>query len=313
MELSEVSMSTTLHAVSTTHPPAVAAVAAVPADPAELLGDLAVRSFQGLSRGERSELSGQILRAACATSTPETERQALLEHVVRLNMPVAQAVTRRYRQRGVADEDLEQVAYLALIKAARGFDALRHTEFLSYAVPTIRGELRKHFRDHGWAVRPPRRIQELQAHIGVARDELFQSLGRSPRPTELARHLAADEEDVVEALACDGCYTPASLDRPLTSVDPGSGATLADTLAEDATDLSAAEARIVLGPLVSQLAERDRRILHLRFFEQRTQQEIADEIGVTQMHVSRLLSKILARLREEIDSDGERAGLARGA
>jgi RNA polymerase sigma-B factor len=257
-----------------------------------------------LHRHERARLSTEALRAAARAD--EAERQRLLDYVVRLNMPVAHAVTRRYCRRGVADEDLQQVACLALVKAAQNYDPDRHTEFLSYAVPTMRGELRKHFRDHGWTVRPPRRIQELQGRISAARDELFQELGRSPRPTEIARELDADEEDVVEALACDGCFTPASLDRPLTSADPGGATTLGDTLGEEMDDLRAAEARVVLAPLVRRLCERDRRIIHLRFFEQRTQQEIADAIGVTQMHVSRLLARILSELREQIQSDGDR-------
>lgn len=216
-------------------------------------------------------------------------------------MGVARSVASRYANRGIEEEDLLQVAYLALTRAARDFDPQRDQDFLAYAVPTIRGEVKKHFRDHGWTVRPPRRIQETQARITRAEGELAQQIGRTPTAEELADHLDAAVRDVVEALAADGCFAPASLDRPVGGTDGEAGtSTLADLLVGTDTVQPAAEARLTLGPAVRRLTERDRRILYLRYFEQCTQQEIAESIGVTQMQVSRLLARILRDLRREL-------------
>ena len=193
------------------------------------------------------------------------------------------------------------MACVALVKAAHGYDTAVGHGFVTYAAPTIRGEIKRHFRDHGWTVRPPRRVQELQARLSRAQGDLSASLGRSPRPSEMARHLDVPEEEVIEALSADGCFTPASLDRPI-GVD--GAPTLGDLLSDEDRAQEAAEARTVLGPAVRHLAERDRRILMLRFFWGWTQQEIATDIGVTQMQVSRLLSRILADLRAELRDQG---------
>ena len=160
-------------------------------------------------------------------------------------MGVADAIASRYRRRGVADDDLQQVAYLALTKAARKFDPEAGHDFLSYAVPTIRGELRRYFRDSGWMVRPPRKVQELQSRIFAAQSELSLTLGRSPSPREVAAHLGEPVGDIEEALAAEGCFTPTSLDRSVTS---DSELTVGDLLAGHDVTESAAEARVVLGP-----------------------------------------------------------------
>ena len=248
------------------------------------------------SRAERAERTAALLARAAEAAEPERAR--LLDEVVVINMGVANAIASRYRSRGISGEDLQQVAYLALVKATHGYDPTSGHNFLSYCVPTIRGELKRHFRDLGWTVRPPRRIQELQARISAAEAELCFSLGRSPRPSELAAHLHEDLEEVTEALATDGCFTPASLDKP---VGAEGETALGEMLGGEDEAQSAAEARVVLAPVVRRLCERDRRILMLRFFRGWTQQEIADDIGVTQMQVSRLLSRILTELREQID------------
>jgi RNA polymerase sigma-B factor len=248
-------------------------------------------------RSERSERTLELLRRL-AESTDATERRALVDELVVVNLGVAHSIAIRYRNRGISLDDLEQVARLGLVKAAQGFDPTRQNDFLAYAVPTIRGEVRKHFRDHGWTVRPPRRIQELQSRIMSAATELTHSLGRSPRPSELARHLDTSVEEIEEALSADGCFSPSSLDRPVSD-DEGSAA-LGDLLPSEDSEHDAAEARLMLAPAVRRLSERDRLILHLRFFKGLTQEEIAREIGVTQMHVSRLLSRILQELRTEL-------------
>ena len=182
-------------------------------------------------------------------------------------------------------------------------------DFLSYAVPSILGALRKQFRDSGWTVRPPRRIQEAQQAINQSRSDLMQELGREPRVSELAARLDLDEETVIEALSADGCYTPASLDRPVggeADSEPG-GRTLGSVLGADDPDFSSCEARVLLRPLLSKLEERDRTVLRLRFVEGLTQREVGEAIGVTQMQVSRILSRIFNTLRAEVGEVPEMA------
>jgi RNA polymerase sigma-B factor len=254
------------------------------------------RPGQATSQAVRADHTIELLREAgrCCPA----ERQRILDEVVTTHMSVATAIAARYRTRGIASEDLQQVAYLALVKAANGYDPEVGNDFLSYAVPTIRGEIKRHFRDLGWMVRPPRRIQELQARITAADAELSQSLGRSPRPSEVAAHLDESPEDVNEALATVGCFTPSSLDRPA-----GENGTMAisDLLGGEDAAQGAVEARAMLAPVVRRLSDRDRRILLLRFFRGWTQQEIAEDIGVTQMQVSRLLTRIMADLRKGLE------------
>ena len=254
------------------------------------------RLTEAEQRAERAAGTADLL--ARAGTAGEDERARLLAEVVELNMGVADAIASRYRRRGVADEDLQQVAYLALTKAARKFDPDAGHDFLSYAVPTIRGELCRYFRDSGWMVRPPRKVQELQSRIFGAQSELSLKLGRSPAPSEVAAFLDEPLGDVEEALAAEGCFTPTSLDRPVGS---DSDLTLGDLLRGSDSTRSAAEARVVLAPLVRRLSERDRKVLQLRFFDDCTQQEIAEEIGVTQTQVSRLLTRIFGELRDGVE------------
>src|SRR3954468_15335660 len=257
----------------------------------------------------RSDQTAALLRRAAAEDHPDVRRD-LLEQVVLLNMGIARAVARRYRNRGIAAEDLDQVAYVALVRAADKFDAALDKDFLTYAVPSIRGEIKKHFRDHGWVVRPPRRTQELQPQVVAAGQELTHLLGRSPRPSEIAGHLGVDVEEVIEALAMDGCFRPTSLDVP---VGDGGSSVLGDLLQGEDTGVRASEARMLLAPVLRQLGDRDRRILYLRFFEGLTQREIGRELGVTQMQVSRLLTRICQTLRQQLvesERQGEGAAVA---
>jgi RNA polymerase sigma-B factor len=226
------------------------------------------------------------------------ERRALEQEVVRLNLPVAREIAMRYRGRGIAMDDLVQVASLGLVKAVRGFDPERGSDFLSYAVPTIRGELRRCFRDAGWTVRPPRSIQELQTEIWRAESDLAQSLQRSPLPREIAAHLRVSEERVLEALGADGCFAPTSLDAPLGDGDDSG---VGQYLGEMDAQFDRAEARVILAAVVGRLSERDRTIIRLRFFEGWTQAQIGAAVGVTQMQVSRLLARILGDLRQAVE------------
>jgi len=234
----------------------------------------------------------------CLARTCEgSERAALLNKAITLNMPVARSIAQRFRNRGESVEDLEQVACLALTRAVHAFDPSRGGDFLAFAVPTIRGELKRHFRDLGWMVRPPRRIQEIQAVVAPAIEELTQELGRSPRIAEIAKRIERTEDEVGEALACNGCFTPDSLDD---RGPDGDGRPVSARLGEPEPGFDRAEAVTILGPACRGLKPRDRRILFLRFFLGRTQQEIAEELGVTQMQVSRLISRILRNLRDSL-------------
>lgn len=248
-------------------------------------------------RGERrrAELTAVLLQRM--SEAPEPERKRLQDEVATLNMGVARSIASRYRDRGEAYDDVLQAAYLGLIKAVRRFDAAHGKDFLSFAVPTISGEVKRHFRDCGWTVRPPRRIQELQSRISLTSSELAQEMHRSPTPGEVGNRLGVEEDEVVEALAADGCFTPTSLDKRLGEDD---GATLGDLLGYDDPDLTRTEAHVALIPLVRHLAPRDRHIVTLRFFHGWTQEQIAQDIGVTQMQVSRLLARILRQMRLQL-------------
>lgn len=244
----------------------------------------------------RTAVSARLLEQA-ARETDPVERKRLQDEVVVLHMGLARAIAARYRGRGIADDDLTQAAAMALLKAARNFDPTRGVEFLSYAVVTMKGEVKRQFRDYGWMVRPPRPIQKLQSDVSRADSELTHKLGRSPKVSEVAAYLDVAEEDVLEALSADGCFTPTSLDTPVGS--EGSGV-LGELIPGDDSAMSEAEARVMLTPAVRALPEREREVLYLRFFKQQTQAQIAEEIGVTQMQVSRILSRVLVKLRGQL-------------
>jgi RNA polymerase sigma-B factor len=259
----------------------------------------------------RSTRTRDLFEERSATTDPE-ERRRLLEEIVTINLPVADSLAQRYSARGLPLDDLTQEARLALVRVVETFRPEYGHDFLSYAVPSILGGLRKQFRDSGWTVRPPRRIQEAQQAINQTRSDLLQELGREPRVSELAAALDLDQDTVIEALSADGCYTPASLDRPVGGegdADPG-GRTLGSVLGSEDPDFASCEARVVLRPLLSRLEERDRTVLKLRFVDGLTQREVGEEIGVTQMQVSRILSRIFNTLREEL---GEMPELARAS
>lgn len=248
-------------------------------------------------RSHRRVETARLLAEAYSTSG---EAQAVLQdEVIRLNMGVATEIARRYHGRGIPGDDLDQVSYLGLIKAVRGFDPDHGSDFLSFAVPTIRGEIRRYFRDFGWTVRPPRSVQELQSRITAAEGELYQSLGRSPRPSELAEHLGVELDLVLDSLSANGCFAPMSLDAPPADGESGPG----DRLGDWDTAFGSAEARVALGPLMLGLTPRERRILEMRFIGGCTQAEIGAEVGVTQMQVSRLLARLLSRLREVLGAE----------
>ncbi|MET9562665.1 RNA polymerase sigma factor SigF [Streptomyces tauricus] len=234
------------------------------------------------------------LRKLDSTSAEYAE---LRNQLVRMHLPLVEHLARRFRNRGEPLDDLTQVATIGLIKSVDRFDPERGVEFSTYATPTVVGEIKRHFRDKGWAVRVPRRLQELRLALTTATAELSQQHGRSPTVHELAEKLGISEEEVLEGLESANAYSTLSLDVPDT--DDESPA-VADTLGSEDEALEGVEYRESLKPLLEDLPPREKRILLLRFFANMTQSQIAQEVGISQMHVSRLLARTLAQLREKL-------------
>jgi len=220
---------------------------------------------------------------------------ALRDQLVMAHMGLAAYLARRFANRGQPLDDLIQVASLGLLKAVERFDPTLGIEFSTYATTTIVGELKRHLRDKGWAVRAPRRMQELYLTLSQVVDTLGQELGRSPNIAELAAEVQASEEDVLEALEAGQAYRFASLDAPRSDTDTPEP--LGDRLGQEDVDLARAEERATLLPLLEQLPTRQRQVVQLRFFEGLTQSEIARRLGISQMQVSRLLTRSVAQLR----------------
>lgn len=246
-----------------------------------------------LTRQQRSDRTAALFREAA--SATELRRHDLHDEVMIINLGVAHAVAHRFSNRGIDVQDLEQVACEALIKAVQRFDNTRDHDFLSFAVPTIRGELQRHFRDLGWMVRPTRRVQETQWRAVREEEALTAQLGRPPKTAELIVAMGITREEYAEAQSAHGCFVPTSLDQPLSP--GGEGADLGSTLYGPDHDLTNAEARVLLVPLFDDLTERERLVLYLRYFEDRTQVEIGREIGVGQAQVSRILDGAIKGMR----------------
>lgn len=225
----------------------------------------------------------------------DPRRAEIRDELVTGHLPLAEHIAQRFSGRGVAKEDLAQVATVGLINAVDRFDAGRGSDFLSFAVPTVMGEVRRHFRDSGWLVRVPRRLKELHLSISGASTELAQRLGRAPTPSEIAAHLQISQDDVYEGLEAGNAYHSMSLDEVLAG--DTENLALGDTLGEEDSGLEGVENHEALLPLIRELPERERRILGLRFVHNMTQTQIAERIGVSQMHVSRLLARTLDHLR----------------
>ncbi len=238
------------------------------------------------------------LRAEASTDPQQAQAR---EDLVRLHLPLVEHLTRRFLNRGEHYDDLLQVGTIGLIKAIDRFDSDRGVEFSTYATPTIVGEIKRHFRDKSWAIRVPRRLQELRASISTVSAELTQDLGRSPTVAEIAAKIGVTEEEVIEGLESANAYTTLSLDAGDSTED--SALSMLDTIGEDDEALEHVENRESLKPLLEALDPREKHILTLRFFRGMTQSQIAAEIGVSQMHVSRLLNKTLAQLRERLTED----------
>ena len=258
---------------------------------------------------ETRAASAELFAEFTDPETPQERRAAIRDQLVSMHLPLVEHLARRFRNRGEPFDDLLQVGTIGLIKAIDRFDRERGVEFSTYATPTIIGEIKRHFRDKGWAIRVPRRLQELRLAISSVSAELLQELGRSPTVSELAARMEVSEEELIEGLESANAYSTLSLDAPDSSED--SAVRMIDTLGEDDAALEHVENRETIKPLLAQLDPREKHILTLRFFRGMTQSQIAQEIGVSQMHVSRLLARTLARLRESLEED--QTGTADGA
>jgi RNA polymerase sigma-B factor len=231
----------------------------------------------------------------------DEERLRIRGELVEIHLPLVEYLARRFRNRGEWLDDLTQVATIGLIKSIDRFDLARGVEFSTYATPTIVGEIKRHFRDKGWAVRVPRRLQELKLALTKAIGELAQKEGRAPTIAELAAHLQMTEEEVLEGLESANAYSTVSLDAPDSGDEDAPAVAESLGMLDDA--LEGVEYRESLKPLLERLQPREKRILLLRFFGNMTQSQIATELGISQMHVSRLLARTLAQLREGLTSE----------
>ncbi|GGO44045.1 RNA polymerase sigma factor [Streptomyces daqingensis] len=246
------------------------------------------------------DTAADFLRIASLPDGPEKERAR--QEVVRAWMPMARRLAQRFRNRGETLEDLQQVASLGLVKAVARYDPDRGSAFESFAVPTIVGEIKRHFRDHLWGVHVPRRVQELRNRVRNSRRELSLSEdGRTPSVAEVAEHSGMSEEDVLVGMEALESFSTLSLDAELPGSDDGYS--LSDTLGRAEPGFDHVVYRESVKPRLERLPERERHILYLRFFCDMTQIKIAEQLGISQMHVSRLISRTCERLQEEVDGD----------
>ncbi len=223
------------------------------------------------------------------------DRAGAREDLVHLHLPLVEHCARRFRNRGEPFEDLVQVGTIGLLKSIDRFESSRGVEFSTYATPTIIGEIKRYFRDKGWAIKVPRRLQELRMQITTTTAELTQDLGRSTTPRELAERIGCTVEEIIEGMESSNAYATLSLDA--TDNGEETGGSMLDALGVEDPDLEHVEVRESIKPMLDQLDPREKRILVLRFFKNMTQTQIAEEIGISQMHVSRLLTRTLDQMR----------------
>lgn len=234
-----------------------------------------------------------------ALDEADPARAEVRERLVTGHLPLAEHIAQRFSGKGIAKDDLVQVASVGLIHAVDRFDPDKGSDFLSYAVPTVMGEVRRHFRDTSWPMRVPRRLQELRIALNQAGGELSQRLGRPPTDAEMAEHLDISEVEVQEGYEARQAYRAVSLDEPPGA--DGERPALADSVGEEDAALELVENHESLVPLIQELPQRERKILALRYYGDMTQTQIAEEVGISQMHVSRLLSRTLDDLRDGME------------
>ena len=224
------------------------------------------------------------------------------EQLITIHMNLVRFLASKFKNRGEPLDDLIQVGYIGLIKAIDRFDPSRGLEFTTFATPTIMGEIKRHFRDKGWSIRVPRRLQELSAKVTQATDALTKELQRSPTTEEVANYLGVSVDEVLEAMESSSAYSPVPLETP--SSDDDDAPAPIDHYATEDQQLGVADDRMVVEDTIKDFSPREREIIHMRFFEGLTQVEIAERLGISQVQVSRLLRRTLKKVREKIDPDG---------
>ncbi len=240
-----------------------------------------------------------MFRQLAALDEQSIQYQRERDTIIARCLPLADHVARRFRNRGEPFEDLVQVARVGLINAVNRFDVDNGAEFLAFAVPTIMGEVRRHFRDHGWSVKVPRRLKELNSQLKKAREELSHQLGRAPTASEVAAHLGIDRDEVVQGQIASSAYTTLSSDAP-AGANEDDGRSVINTIGDLDANLDKVLDVATVRPLLAALPEREQTVLRLRFFENMTQTQIAGRLGISQMHVSRLLARSLNTLRQKV-------------
>jgi RNA polymerase sigma-B factor len=243
------------------------------------------------------ELLGELAR----TERDDPGWEKVCAEIVRMHEPFIRYVAGRYARHGEPREDVEQAAMLGLVKAINGYDPAVGRRFMAYASPTVIGEVKRHFRDRTWSMRMPRRLQELRLSLRTVRRDFLREHGRAPTVREMSALMDISEEEVIEALEATEAYRPISLDSPVS--DDEGGETLGDLIGDDDPDIETVVDRTAVRPLLETLPEREKMILMYRFFGNKTQAEIADLMEISQMHVSRLISRSLARLRSQLLED----------
>ncbi|MBH0777892.1 SigB/SigF/SigG family RNA polymerase sigma factor [Nocardia bovistercoris] len=263
------------------------------------IGAASVRGKADTRRRGRDSYEGieTELREFALMPPGTAEWRAARERMVRRCLPLADHIARRFTGRGENYDDLHQVASLGLVLAIDRFDPQRGDSFLAYAVPTIMGEVRRHFRDHTWSVRVPRRVKEIQLTIGPAVEDLAQRLGRMPTAIEIALELNLDLSEVTQALLAGNAYRTDSMDARADDDDASGAAPVSEIYGEDDPEYELTVQTMVASPLLDDLADSDKRVLYLRFFRDESQSQIAAKLGVSQMHISRTLTRILRDLR----------------
>lgn len=247
------------------------------------------------TRADRREVEDALFAQFHAPDTDEASREQVREELVAMHLPLVRHIAQRYADRGEPFDDVVQAGTIGLIHAVDRYEPERGAAFSTYAVPTIIGSIRRHFRDSTWSMKVPRRLQELRGRIDAAHDQLAQELGRSPTVAEIARRADLDPQDVLDALELAHARELAPLDPPTSE-----GSSIADRIGDVDASLAAVEDRATVERLMNTLPERERAIVAMRFFDGMSQSQIADQVGISQMHVSRLLTQSLNRLRSEV-------------
>jgi len=242
----------------------------------------------------------ELISAMAVLPANDPCRSELRKRAIEAWLPLAKHLAQRYHGRGEPADDLLQTAIVGLIKAVDRFDPERGFEFAGFAIPTVLGEIKRHFRDRTWSVRVPRRTQEMRMAITDANNVLLSTLGRSPTVADIAAHLGRTEEEVLEGLEGSRAYSATSLSTPVAG---DSETSLADTLGGEDHEFHLTELRMTLGVALAKLNDREQSILSMRFYGNMTQSDIAAKMGISQMHVSRLIAKALTKLREDLRND----------